>query len=76
VFDTSVVSALFHINILEKLVEFKHSFEHTELILPKEVFDELKLASLIFASLKKRYLYVKYSKGPFFRRSSSFGRHK
>jgi predicted nucleic acid-binding protein len=43
VFDTSVISALFHINILEKLIEFKHSFGHdTELILPKEVFDELK----------------------------------
>jgi predicted nucleic acid-binding protein len=42
VFDTSVVSALFHIDILEKLIEFKHSFNHIELILPKEVFDELK----------------------------------
>jgi predicted nucleic acid-binding protein len=42
VFDTSVISALFHINILEKLIEFKHSFSHIELILAKEVFDELK----------------------------------
>ena len=43
VFDTSVISALFHINILEKLIEFKHSSAHnTELILAKEVFDELK----------------------------------
>jgi len=42
VFDTSVISALFHINILEKLIEFKNSFSHIELILAKEVFDELK----------------------------------
>jgi predicted nucleic acid-binding protein len=42
IFDTSVISALFRINILEKLIESKHSFSHIELILPKEVFDELK----------------------------------
>jgi hypothetical protein len=43
VFDTSAISALFHISIFEKLIEFKHSVGYDiELIIPKEVFDELK----------------------------------
>jgi predicted nucleic acid-binding protein len=43
VFDTSAISALFHISIFEKLIEFKHSVGYDiELIIPKEVFEELK----------------------------------
>ena len=42
-FDASVISALIRISIFEKLIEFKHSFSHDiELIISKEVFDELK----------------------------------